>query len=235
VTSIGQAVFAYCTALTSISVAAGNPDYSSDSFGVLFNKTETTLMDAPAGATTTSYIIPSSVTSIGDYAFGGCSALVTISIPSSVTSIGVTPFVDCTKLTSISVAAGNPKYASDSFGVLFNKTETTLIQAPGAITGSYSIPSSVTSIGQFAFYGLAVTSVSIPSSVTSIGQFAFDYCSVLNSVTMLSSTPPSLPASSMAFDNEASGFKIHVPSSAAVTAYKAATGWSSYASEIVTP
>jgi hypothetical protein len=49
------------------------------------------------------------------------------------------------------------------------------------------------------------------------------------------STPPSLPASSGAFDAEATGFKIHVPSSAAVTAYDAATGWSSYSSEIVTP
>jgi len=52
---------------------------------------------------------------------------------------------------------------------------------------------------------------------------------------MQSSTPPSLPASSSAFANEASGFQIHVPSTAAAALYKAATGWSTYSSEIVTP
>ena len=50
-----------------------------------------------------------------------------------------------------------------------------------------------------------------------------------------SSTPPTLPSGSAAFDNLASGAKIHVPDSDAVTAYTSAAGWSDYSSIIVTP
>ena len=56
-------------------------------------------------------------------------------------------------------------------GVLFNKSQTTLIQYPGGKAGSYTIPNSVTSIGDYAFSGCtSLTSVTIPNSVTSIGD-----------------------------------------------------------------
>ena len=74
-----------------------------------------------------------------------------------------------------------------------------------------------------------MTSVTIPNSVTSIGQQAFAYCSTLTSVTVEATTPPTL--GSDAFSNNASGRKIYVPSES-VSSYQAASGWSTYASDI---
>ena len=98
----------------------------------------------------TSVTIPTSVTSIGDYAFYRCTSLTSVTIANSVTSIGNQAFADCTSLTAITVDTNNPAYSSVD-GVLFNKSQTTLIQCPGGKAGSYTIPDSVTSIGDYAF------------------------------------------------------------------------------------
>ena len=87
VTSIGNYAFSNCTSLTSIWVDANNPAYSSDSSGVLINKDKTSLIHVPR-ALIGAYKIPDSVTSIGNYAFRGCTSLTSITIPDSVTSIG---------------------------------------------------------------------------------------------------------------------------------------------------
>ena len=129
--------------------------------------------------------IPDSVTRIGSYAFSGCSSLTSATIPDSVTSIGDGPFSDCNSLTGIWVSKGNNDYSSDASGVLFDKDITTLIQCPGSFSGAYTIPNSVTSIGQHAFHDCtSLTSVTIPDSVTIIGDSAFDYCTSLTSVTI---------------------------------------------------
>ena len=98
VTSIGDYAFAYCTGLTSITVAANNLNYASIG-GVLYNKAGTILIACPGGLTTIS--IPQGVTSIGDGAFLGSTGLTTISIPQGVTSIGMQAFAGCIGLTSI--------------------------------------------------------------------------------------------------------------------------------------
>jgi hypothetical protein len=143
------------------------------------------LIQAP-GAISGTVTIPSGVTTISNDAFW-VTSLTSVTIPSSVTTIGNYAFYYCTSLTSITVAAGNPNFASEG-GILYDKGKTTLIQAPGAISGTVTIPSSVTSIGRQAFdYCSSLTSVTIPSSVTSIDYAAFRGCTSLASITIPSS------------------------------------------------
>ncbi|MDB4302208.1 leucine-rich repeat domain-containing protein [bacterium] len=85
VTSIGGSAFFGCMSLTNIEVNAGNLNYM-DIDGVLFNKEKTELIRYPL-ANGPSYVIPDSVTSIGDHAFSGCSSLTSIKIPNSVNYI----------------------------------------------------------------------------------------------------------------------------------------------------
>jgi hypothetical protein len=132
----------------------------------------------------TSVTIGTNVTSIGDNAFFDCTALSNVTVPASVTTIGDGAFEYCPSLTAITVASNNPAYSSLA-GVLFNKGQTTLIEYPEGIAGPYTIPDSVTSIGDYAFRNsTGLTSVTIPNSVTSIGDYAFFYCTGLTSVTI---------------------------------------------------
>ena len=207
VTSIGDHAFGDCSGLTSINVASDN-NYYSDNNGVLFNKKKTELIRYPQGKSQTSYTIPSSVTIIGGWAFDGCTGLTSITIPNSVTSIGNWAFLGCTGLTSITIpnsvtsigdhafgdcsgltsinVASDNNYYSDNNGVLFNKKKTELIRYPqGKSQTSYTIPSSVTIIGGWAFDGCTgLTSITIPNSVTSIGGWAFDGCTGLTNITI---------------------------------------------------
>ncbi len=138
VTNIGADTFLSCTSLTSIIVDSANTAYSSDEYGVLFNKDKTELIQYPIGNSRTSYIIPNNVTNIGDYAFSSCGNLANISIPYSVTNIGNHTFSHCSNLTSITIP---DKVSSIGDAAFWNCESLT----------SITIPNSVTSIGANAF------------------------------------------------------------------------------------
>ncbi|MBR2742138.1 MAG: leucine-rich repeat protein [Clostridia bacterium] len=204
-TSIGTEAFWACTSLTEINADANNTTFASDG-GVLFNKDKTALLIYPAGKTDTTYTVPDTVTSIGEYAFESCSNLETISIsenvetigysafgycdvlktvtiPASVTSIGSYAFTGCTSLTEISVDENNTAYSSDDYGVLFNKDKTTLVAYPAGKTDtSYEVPDTVTEIGVGAFMLASLTSVTLPQDLEQVGAYAFDNCIVLDTV-----------------------------------------------------
>jgi hypothetical protein len=157
-----------CSDLTAIHVDAANAQYSSEN-GVLFNKDKTTLMCCPEGKTG-NYVIPNSVTTIGDYAFWRCYHLTSVTIPNSVTTIGGNAFYDCDGLTSVTIPNSVTTIGEWAFSFCRGLT-------------SVTIPNSVTAIGDGAFsYCEGLTSVTIPNSVTTIGNNAFYYCSGLTAI-----------------------------------------------------
>lgn len=75
----------------------------------------------------------------------------------------------------IDVDRGNRYYTSLE-GVLFDRSQATLLQMPAAARGVYNIPQSVQMIAPDAFFGCALTKINIPNSVTTIGESAFSNC-----------------------------------------------------------
>lgn len=182
VISIGLGAFEGCVELTNITVDLNNPAYSSAG-GVLFDVNLATLIQFPTGLGG-SYVIPSSVTSIGEDAFLGCSGLTRVTLGSGISTIGSEAFTGCASLTNITVGPSNPAYSSAD-GVLFNLSQTALIAFPGGKAGIYAIPDGVTNLGGDAFYGCAnLTSVFVPVSVVSISDPVFYLCSGLTNVTV---------------------------------------------------
>lgn len=137
VTNIENFAFFLCSGLTNIAVDASNPDYSSSN-GVLFNKTETTLIQYPLGLTNGNYSIPVGVTNIGAQAFDTCAGLTCVTIPNSVTTIGDYAFAYCFNLASVNIPGSITTIANEAF---FYCTS----------LASITIPSSVTNVGNYAF------------------------------------------------------------------------------------
>jgi hypothetical protein len=83
--------------------------------GILFDKSQRTLIQYPVGQTGTSYTIPNSVTSIGTNAFSYCSSLASVTIGNNVTNIGDSAFAGCTSLTSVYFQGNAPSFGADVF------------------------------------------------------------------------------------------------------------------------
>ncbi len=192
--SIDEEAFAYCHGLKSFTVDENNPSYQSID-GVLYNKDGTTLISYPIGKPTTSFAIPVSVTTIGEYAFQACSNLTNITIPDDVTTIGSFAFSYCSNLTSIVIPNGITQIL---YGTFLQCERLASITIPDSVTHIYSeafsycynlanitIPDRVTTIGGFAFSSCySLKSVAIPDSVTFIGVSAFSYCTNLTSISV---------------------------------------------------
>ena len=112
--------------------------------------------------------------------YSDCSGLTSIIIPRSVTSIGYWAFRGCSSLASITVKAENTTYDSrNNCNAIIETATNTLI----AGCQNTVISNSVTSIGDEAFYYCSgLTSITIPNSVTNIGRQPFEYCSGLTSI-----------------------------------------------------
>ena len=99
VTTINNNPFMSCTSLSSIVVEDGNPVYDSrDNCNAIIKTISNTLV---VGCKNT--LIPSTVTTIGSYAFGGCRELTAIDLPNSVVTIGDYAFFECSGLNNITI------------------------------------------------------------------------------------------------------------------------------------
>jgi hypothetical protein len=180
VTNVGEAFIG--ATLSAISVNATNSYFSSTN-GVLFNKNQSVLIEYP-GAAGGSYTVPPTVTTIEGGAFEYGTGVSSVIIGTNVTSIGSYAFYDCASVTAISVNSTNLYYSSTN-GALFDKKQTTLIQFPCAIGGSYAVPGTVTNIDGGAFGDdFSITNVFIPDSVTTMDLEVFYSCQDLISVSL---------------------------------------------------
>ena len=170
VTAIGYGNFSECHGLAKITIDSNNQYYSSDEYGVLFNKDKTELIQYPKGNTRTSYAIPDSVTIVDDKAFYDCDNLTNVTISDNVTTIGDSLFSLSYNLTSITIGDSVTEISDSAFKSCPNLTDVT-------------IGDNVTTIAYNAFYNCkSLASIIIPDSVTEIGNYAFNACTKLTDV-----------------------------------------------------
>jgi hypothetical protein len=127
----------------------------------------------------------SSVKTIGQDILYGCDKVTTVTVPASVTDLDDWAFRGCAKLTEIVVSSGNMNYTSES-GVLFSKDKTVMMSYPaGKPDIAYTVPSTVKTIKQFAFYdNILIETVTIPNSVTSMSNGTFVRCISLKAINI---------------------------------------------------
>lgn len=124
----------------------------------------------------------STLVSIGSGAFAKCGNLQSFVIPGTVTNIACDAFAGCSKLSSITVDTANPYYSSIN-GILFNKAGTELLYYPeGKAETSYSVPTVVTEIAPFAFYGNNNLITLNLNNVRMIRQYALNECENLANI-----------------------------------------------------
>ena len=188
VTTIGECAFWDCTSLTNVTIPNGVTTIGKWAFAHC--------------ESLTSISIPNSVTTIGYAAFGNCKSLTNVTIPNGVTTIGYEAFRYCDSLKEFKgkFAADNGRClivdgVLNSFAIGCGATDYTI---PNSVTTignsafgncksltSITIPNIVTTIGHFTFFNCSsLTNITIPNSVTTIGDGAFDNCKSLTSVTI---------------------------------------------------
>ena len=180
VTSIGTLAFAASPGLTSVTIPSTVTSIQDWAFVSCTNLTNVT--------------IPSTVTTLGDGIFWGCTTMTSATLPALVKKIGHYTFFGCWGLTQINADAANTNFTGVS-GLLYNKDKTTLLAyPPGKSDASYTIASTVDTIGASAFgYCKNLTSITIPTTVVYITGQAFIQCTGLTSVY--------IPSSVRFFDN----------------------------------
>ena len=207
---IGENVFSSCSGLTSVTIGNGVTSIGDDAFSGCTGLKEVRISDLVAwcniefedydsnplyyahnlclnGESVTTLVVPTCVTSIGNYAFYGCSNFSNVTIPTSVTSIGNGAFRDCSKLANITLPAAVTSIGSDAFrgctnlktvynfsNIKLSKSSksngyvayyaSTLFNAPGgSIEGDY-VFTTIDGIPALSYYIGSATSLTLPAN-----------------------------------------------------------------------
>ena len=171
----------------------------------------------------TEITIPNTVTSIGELAFSGCSKLTEITIPDSVTSMYRCAFSSCKGAAKVKISSNLKVIEERVFADCSNLTDVT-------------IPDGVTKLGEYAFFNCSnLESVTIPNSVTAIGEGAFSRCIKLNEKDGTSILPAHITSIGNSVFAGCSGLtKITIPASVTSIGAGAFAGCSSL-TEITIP
>ncbi len=177
--------------LKSITVSPDNQFFCNDENGVLYTKDMKSLLLYPQGSTIENFTVPAAVENIASpfgtiEAGGAITNLKVLNISENVKEIS-SNFKYVTSLEKINVSENNYHYSSNEHGMLFDKNKTVLISVPAACSiKNYTIPNTVTDIGN-AFYGCTgIENITIPDSVTSWSLEAFSGCKNLKSIKLSS-------------------------------------------------
>ncbi len=156
-----------------------------------------------------SITLPTHLRQIGDYAFQN-SGLLEVSIPASVSYLGTGAFAACHSLANIFVDDANTSYI-DIDGVVYNPDKTVILAYPaGNARTTYTIESTVTEIGNAAFYGShKLTSVLLPDGLITVGEYGFYDCCNMQSYT-LPETLTYIEAYAFAYNSNL-GYSISIP------------------------
>ena len=189
VTSIGDSAFGFCDSLQQVTIPNSVTSIGESAFIFCKLLQQITIPNSVTSIEHCTFLgcellqqvsIPNSVSSIGESAFNYCESLQRITIPNSVTSIGINPFVRCSLLT---LESQSFRFIVEN-GLLIDKKEHSIISYIGDSV-VITIPNSVMSIGDFAFWWCkSLQQIAIPNSVTHIGGAAFGYCESLQQITI---------------------------------------------------
>ena len=191
----------------------------------------------------------SGLTTLGDRAFKNCYKITDVYIPATLTDIGTEAFAHCTSITYFAVSSDNPNYTVTD-NALFNKDKTVLMYYPAAHSRtSYTVPQSVTEIGDGAFVaasnltelilpnqletigieGLencsALTEITLPASLQSLGDWAMFGCTALTQIVTQATTPPT--ATTSTFNEVPKTIPVYIPAGT-LEAYQSALGWKEF-------
>ncbi len=170
VTYIGESAFDYCDNCTTITVDENNDFYSSDEYGVLFNKDKTELIRCSGGNKTKEYVVPNSVIKIYKQAFSNCKNLMSITVSDGVLDIGDRAFENCKSLREATIGKGISYLGQSTFADCYNLTNVKFSEG-------------LTNIGVWTFgHCNNLESVTIPRSVISIDSGAFYNCTSLKDI-----------------------------------------------------
>lgn len=154
-----------------INVDTDNPYFSSDLFGVLYNRDKTKLIEYPSGNEETDFEIPDSVVEIGKNAFSYSELLEKVVIPSSVVKVGDDAFSQCTGLLEVAIPDSVTYIGSNVFEECTNLV-------------NVIVSDQITQIGRYTFFNCdSILSIIIPDNITCVKKAVFAFCDNLTSIT----------------------------------------------------